>query len=242
MSISITDLSISYNKNPILTDISIEIPDGEFIGLVGKNGSGKSTLAHSIMGLIPQAIPGSITGDIVIDGIHESSSSIADRARKVGMVFQDPGMVIFNPTVREEVLFGVNNLGLDLPEERMRQAVQDVGLVGLEERDPQTLSEGQKQQLCIASVLAMGTNTLMLDEPIAHLDYENACLVYTLLQKLNIQGKTIIVIEHDTDFVFAYCSRTCVLHKGTIVMDGKTENVFRNAEKIQKYGVKPVRM
>lgn len=242
MTISINHLSCWYDETRIIDDLSCEIVSGEFVALLGRNGSGKSTLANCMMGLIPHALPAAMQGTVTVDGNNTQKTDIATLARTVGMVFQDPSLVLIQPTVFEEIVFGVANLKLDHPQKRVKQALHDVGLTGFDNRDPHTLSEGQKQKVCIAAVLAMGTSHIILDEPISHLDYTNAVMVYDLLRKLNAeQGTTIIVIEHDTDFVYDYVDRTCILHQGRLVQDGRTKDVFAKPDEIMKCGVKPVK-
>ncbi len=241
MSIVFDSVSFRYDsENTVLDSINLEIKENDFLAILGKNGSGKTSLTYCINGLIPHAIPGKLTGNIYIDGKNTKKISIGEISKKVGTVFQDPDLVIFNLTVYEEIAFGVYNLKLDKPEERIKKALKTVGLAGFEKRDPQSLSGGQKQLLCIACVLAMGTDYIILDEPIASLDYFNAQLIYKVLASLHQQGKTIIVIEHDTNMVWVNSTRTIIIDNNQIVENGLTKQVLKNNEKIISLGIRPV--
>ena len=148
--------------------------------------------------------------------------------------------MIFNLTVEDEISFGVYNLKLNNPRQRIKQALKTVGLEEFEKRDPHDLSEGQKQLLCIACVLAMGTDYIILDEPISNLDYLNAQLVYKILRSLHRQGKTIIVVEHDTDMVLKNSTRTVILDNYRILKNDSTKRALKNNQELISLGIKPV--
>lgn len=241
MSIIFSSVSFQYESDDkILNSIDLEIDKNDFVAILGKNGSGKTSLTYCINGLIPHAISGKLTGDIYIDGKNTMDISIGEISKKVGSVFQDPDLVIFNLTVEEEVAFGVYNLKLDNPKKRIGQALKTVGLNGFEKRDPQSLSGGQKQLLCIACVLAMGTDYIVLDEPISNLDYLNAKLVYKILNSLHKQGKTIIVVEHDTNMVWENATKTIIVNDHKIIKNGSTRQVLKNNQELIDLGIRPV--
>lgn len=241
MSILIDSVSFHYDsKDKILDSINFEIKENDFVAILGKNGSGKTSLTYCINGLIPHAIPGKLSGDIYIDGKNTKKITIGEISKKIGTVFQDPDLVIFNLTVYEEVSFGVYNLKLDYPEERVTNALKSVGLKGFEKRDPQSLSGGQKQLLCIACVLAMGTDYIILDEPISNLDYLNANLVYQILRSIHQQGKTIIVVEHDTDMVWKNSTKTIILDNHKIIKSGPTKQILKNNQELISLGIRPI--
>jgi len=149
-------------------------------------------------------------------------------------------MVIFNLTVEEEVSFGVYNLKLDHPKERIKKALESVGLEGFEKRDPQSLSGGQKQLLCIACVLAMGTDYIILDEPISNLDYSNAKLIYKILKSIHKQGKTIVVVEHDTNMVWENATKTIIIDKNKVIKNGPTKEILKNNKELISLGIRPI--
>lgn len=241
MGIVIDSVSFKYeSETDILDSINLEIKENDFIAVLGKNGSGKTSLTYCINGLIPHAIPGKLSGNIYIDGKNTKNISIGEISKKVGSVFQDPNLVIFNLTVEEEVSFGVYNLKLNHLKERVRDALKIVGLSGFEKRDPQSLSGGQKQLLCIACVLAMGTDYIILDEPISNLDYSNARLIYKILNSINKRGKTIIVVEHDTNMVWENTTRTIIIDKHRIIKNGLTKQVLKNNKELISMGIRPI--
>ena len=237
--IFLNHVSFQYGAAPKeLNDITAFIAADSFCGVTGTNGSGKTTLTYLLNGLIPHQIDGKLSGNVLIDGVNTKDKSVSYFSRKVGLVFQNPDFMIFNLTLREEVAFGLSNLGFDRIDERITSALKEVGLKGYERRDPHTLSMGQKQKLCIASVLAMETPYIVLDEPTAMLDYKNTLRLYRLLTSLHRKGKTIIIVEHDTDFLFTYASDILLLDKGSLAIEGKPKQVFSQKQKLTRMGIK----
>jgi energy-coupling factor transporter ATP-binding protein EcfA2 len=238
--ISLDNISVSYSKNtPQLENINLRIKSGTFLGITGVNGSGKTTLIQLLNGLIPHEIQAKLTGSVFIDEINTRSKSVSYFARSIGMLFQNPDFMLFNLTVAEEISFGLKNLKLSNQPERIKKALSDVGLAGFEKRDPQTLSFGQKQKVALACVLAVDTPYIVLDEPVAMLDYKGAVNLYEVLTSLNKNfGKTIIVVEHDTDFLLAHAKEVAIIDKGKILMHGKTRNVFAKKTELKKIGIK----
>lgn len=232
-------VSFSYKKETkVLRNISLEISRGDFLGISGTNGSGKSTLSLLLNGLIPHFIEGELSGQVLVEGVSTTQKNVSYFAQRVGMVFQNPDLSLFNLTVSEEIEFGLKNFGLDNIEKRKKEALSLVGLSGFENRDPQTLSFGEKQKICLACVLALDTQYLVLDEPTAMLDYKNSLELYKLLEKLNQRGKTIITIDHDTDFLWKYCVSTLILDKGGIKLFGETKKVLKNEKVLKTLGIK----
>ena len=234
-----SNVSFSYGgTSPELCDISTTIPHGSFCGITGINGSGKSTFAYLLNGLIPHQVYGKFIGDVWIDGENTRKKPVAYFAKKVGFVFQNPDFMIFNLTVHEEIAFGVKNLGLTDVDRRISEALDTAGLAGFEERDPHTLSLGQKQKLCLAIAIAMDTDYIVLDEPTAMLDYVSALHLYSLLVTQHKKGKTIIVIEHDTDFLLSYASQLLIFDKGMIVQQGNAQEILAHHEMLRQMGIK----
>jgi energy-coupling factor transporter ATP-binding protein EcfA2 len=238
--IILTDVSFSYSKGTQqLRNITTYIPKGSFVGITGVNGSGKTTISLLLNGLIPHEIEGNLSGSIIVDGIETKSKTVSFFAQKVGMLFQNPDFMLFNLTVAEEIGFGLKNFKLDNHDKRISNALEMVGLKGFENRDPQTLSLGEKQKVCLASILALDTEYIVLDEPVAMLDHKGALHLYQTLEELNKKhGKTIIVIEHDTDFINKCAKEIIVLDKGSIIFQGKTQEVFAHKEDLKKLGIK----
>lgn len=237
--IDIKDVSFRYNNSGFaLEKISLLIKKGTFLGITGINGSGKSTFSYLLNGLIPNTLKGKMTGQVMVEGVETAKKSVAFFAKKVGMVFQNPDFSLFNLTVSEEVSFGLNNLKFDSIPQRVTDALSSVGLAGYTKRDPQTLSVGEKQRVCLAGVLAMDTDYIVLDEPTAQLDYKNSKELYQLLTGLNKRGKTMIVIEHDTDLLWNYTKETLILNKGRIVSSGPTSKVLSDSKMLNLLGIK----
>jgi len=235
--IQLENVSFSYAAGTSqLKNIPLQIPKGTFLGISGVNGSGKTTLSLLLNGLIPHEISGKLSGEVLIDGVNTKKKPVSYFAGKVGMLFQNPDFMLFNLTVFDEIAFGLKQKEST---KKVFEALEMVGLTKFEKRDPQTLSLGEKQKICLAGVLARDTEYIVLDEPVAMLDYKGAVNLYKLLKLLNGDyGKTIIVIEHDTDFLKAFAKEVIILDQGEIVLQGKTSSVFSQTKKIKELGIK----
>lgn len=237
--ISIQNVSFAYVKNErVLKNISLEIKPGIFLGITGINGSGKSTFSYLLNGLIPHLMKGNLTGEVSVNGISTRNKSVAFFSKTVGMVFQNPDFSLFNLTVREEIEFGLKNLKLNNFDLRVKRALKAVNMADYIDRDPQTLSLGEKEKISLASILALETDYIVLDEPTAQLDYKSSTELYKILSILNRQGKTIITIEHDTDFLWQFANEVLILDKGEIILLGPTKKVLSNESTLNKLGIK----
>lgn len=221
-----------------LTDINLEISDGEFVGLIGHTGSGKSTLIQHLNGLLkPQA------GEIEVNGKNtlQKGVDLKELRREVGLVFQYPEHQIFEETVYKDVAFGPKNMGLTEQEidERVKEAMSYVGLdESFCELSPFELSGGQKRRVAIAGVLAMRPGTLILDEPAAGLDPAGREEILTQVRALYLQSKmTVILVSHSMEDVARIAGRIIVMNQGTIAMDGKVAEVFSRAEELRAMGL-----
>jgi energy-coupling factor transport system ATP-binding protein len=239
MSIVLDGVSFGYNQEKLILDnLSLTINKGRFIGLAGSNGSGKSTFTYILNGIIPHHFRGYFQGQVLVDGISTKKQKIGQLAGKVGLMFQNPEYSIFNLTVEEEVAFGVKNLGLDKPTQRINDALEAVGLKDKKKEDPHQLSMGQKQKLALACILALDSEYIILDEPSAMLDYRSSIEIYKHLQKLNKEGKTIITIEHDTDYFWQFCQDILLLDQGKILNYGPKEDIFKETFTLKNLGIK----
>lgn len=215
-----------------LHDISVEIRKGEFTGILGSNGSGKTTLLKVMDGLIKE-----YDGINLLDGTDIKSLSARDIYRKVGLVFQNPDDQLFAPTVFEDVAFGPLNMGFAEKEvsRRVNAAIKDVEMDGYAKKTIHNLSFGQKKRICIAGLLAMGHEVLLLDEPTAGLDPMGEYKMMHLLTKLNKDmGVTIVMATHSVDLVPLFLHRLYILSKGTIIRGGVPEEVFNAPEDMAK--------
>jgi len=238
MAIEIKNLNFSYPGKTVLRNISLDIEKADFVGITGSTGSGKTTLAYCFNGLIPNSIRGRFSGSVRVAGLDTRKSKISQLAKRVGLVFQDPDWQLFSLSVREEISFGLLNLKMENIEKRVRESIKMVGLEGYEETEPHKISQGQKQKLCIASVLAIEPDIIVLDEPTSQLDYRSTMNIYRILERLNKEGKTVIVIEHNTDLLAAYANKVILLENGRIAKYGPAEQVFSDKKLLEKLGVK----
>jgi energy-coupling factor transport system ATP-binding protein len=233
------DVTFGYPDKPnILSHINMTIPHGTFLGITGVNGSGKSTLTYCMNGLIPHSITGKLTGNVFVDGVQTRTKSVSYFSHSVGMVFQNPDFSLFNLTVAEEIEFGLKNLIGNVRKSQIKKALAAVGLIGYEQRDPQTLSFGEKQKVCLACVLALDVSYIILDEPTAMLDWKSSVELYELLKSLNNEGKTVITVEHDTDFLWKYTSQTIILDKGRVKTTGATQKILSDHKLLESLGIK----
>lgn len=244
MPVKVENLSHTYMKNSAfehtaLDNISFEIQDGEFIGLIGHTGSGKSTLIQHLNGLLKPT-----GGRILIDGVELHSKEVAMKQirNKVGLVFQYPEYQLFEETVRKDVAFGPQNLGL--PEEeievRVREAIELVGLdyERIKDVSPFELSGGQKRRVAIAGVLAMKPKILILDEPTAGLDPKGRDEILSEIKQLHEkQGITVILVSHSMEDIANLVDRVLVMNKGKIVFLDTPRNVFKEVETLEEIGL-----
>jgi energy-coupling factor transport system ATP-binding protein len=186
-------------EHPALLDVTERVEPGEVLAVAGPSGCGKSTLLRSFAGVIPSLVPAEVTGEVGVEGSRVGEADPAQVATRVGLVQQDPDAQICTLSVREEVAFGPENLGLPAGEvdQRVEDALARTGLSHLASRGTLTLSGGEKQRLAIASVLALRPGALLLDEPTAHLDPPGAQALFSLLADLREEeGLTLVVAEH----------------------------------------------
>jgi cobalt/nickel transport system ATP-binding protein len=207
-----------------MSDIGLEIKKGEFTGILGSNGSGKTTLLKIMDGLIKD-----FNGKAFLDGIEIRKLSPKEIYRKVGLIFQNPDDQLFAPTVAEDVAFGPLNMGFSEKDarERVNDALKDVDMGNYAGKAIHNLSYGQKKRICIAGLLAMGHEILLLDEPTAGLDPMGEYKMMRLLMELNREkGVTIVMATHSVDLVPLFLDRLYILSKGRIVRGGTPEEVF----------------
>lgn len=219
-----------------LADVSIEIPDGQFIALVGQNGSGKTTLAKQFNGLLrPER------GRVAINGTDIADRETADLASTIGYCYQNPDHQIFAATVFEEIEFGPRNLGV--PEEevvrRTRRLLDLVRLRSESDRYPFSLGRGQRQKLAVASVLAMEPRIVIVDEPTTGLDWQGGEAMMAVMAELHRDGRTIVIITHDMNIVAEYAQRVVVMANGRIVADGEPADVFVQESALREAYLRP---
>ena len=210
-----------------LDGVDIEIPAGQRLAIVGRTGSGKSTLVRHLNGLLRPT-----EGRVLHDGSDIKGRRVAGLAATVGMSFQDPGRQIFTGRVRDEVAFGARNLGLRGPalDEAVTTALGVVGLEAETDTNPYDLGVSRRRLLTIASVLAMGTPVVVLDEPTTGQDLRGVERIRQIVAGLASQGRTVIVVSHDLDFVAQAFERVVVLVAGRAILDGPPPTVLEALE------------
>jgi len=218
------DVSFGYDERPVLHGINLEIHQGDIIAVLGPNGAGKTTLVKHAIGLLkPKA------GRVLVDGKNTHDLSVAQIASTLGYVFQSPSHMLFAPTVREELAFGPTNLKHtpDLIQKEVSEAIRIVNLSGREQDPPLALSFGQQKRVSIAAILSMRSRILVMDEPTAGQDYKNYLnFMDSILQLPNFEA--ILFITHDIDLAVIYANRVLLVNDGTLVADGKPQDVLRD--------------
>lgn len=221
-----------------LSDINIEIPQGQLVGLLGHTGSGKSTLVQHFNALLAPT-----SGQILLDGndINADKQSRKAARQKVGLVFQYPEYQLFEETVFKDIAFGPKNM--DMSEEEISACVKEAaGFCGVDEdlfdKSPLELSGGQKRRIAIAGVIAMRPEILILDEPTAGLDPEGSSRILSnICDYRDKSGSTVIIVTHNMDDIARIANRLIVLNKGKIAMDGTPHDVFSEPEKLREIGL-----
>ncbi|MCR4620702.1 MAG: energy-coupling factor transporter ATPase [Clostridiales bacterium] len=243
MGIDVRHLSYTYNpgtpfETKAVDDVSFEIRDGEFVGIIGHTGSGKSTLIQHLNALIEPT-----SGSVLVDGedINFSKNKTSLR-RRIGLVFQYPEYQLFEETVLKDVSFGPKNIG-KTEDECLSAARQALQLVGLSEdsweKSPFELSGGQQRRAALAGVLAMQPEVLILDEPAAGLDPSGRKEILNIIRRIHSYGTTVVMVSHSMDDVARLCDRIIVMEKGKKVMDGTPAEVFSCVEELEAMGLKP---
>jgi energy-coupling factor transport system ATP-binding protein len=206
-----------------LDGVDLAIAPGATLAIIGQNGSGKSTLVRHLNGLLRPA-----EGRVLLDGSDVRRRHVAALARLVGIAFQDPDRQIFAGNVRSEVAFGPRNLGLRGTEldERVAEAMEVVGLAGTADENPYDLGYSRRKLLSIASVLAMRTPIVVLDEPTTGQDLRGVARVRAIVATLAAEGRTVVAISHDMRFVAETFRRIVVMRAGRVVLDGTPAEVF----------------
>ena len=227
----------AYEKHA-LKDVSFEIPQGQFVGIIGHTGSGKSTLIQHLNGLVKAT-----SGKVIYEGrnIYEDGYDMRALRSQVGLVFQYPEYQLFEVDVISDVCFGPKNQGLS-QEECEKNAREALELVGFPEKyykqSPFELSGGQKRRVAIAGVLAMKPKVLILDEPTAGLDPKGRDEILDQVEKLHKEtGMTVILVSHSMEDIARYVERIIVMNHGEKMLDGTPKEVFRHYKELEQVGL-----
>ena len=205
--LELKDVSLSYQKHPVLRNLSLQGASGDVIAVVGHNGAGKTTFSRALCGLHPEA-----SGSYLWNGIPQKPK---ERRKRSYMVMQDVNYQLFAERVESESTFGIRH-----PDTALAiKTLEELGLISFRDRHPNTLSGGQKQRLAAASAMVCGKELLVFDEPTSGLDYDSMVRLAALIQRLSKQGKVIFIVTHDYEFVCRTCTRVLHLGSGNIQND-----------------------
>lgn len=214
-----------------LSNVSVTVDAGEFVAILGRNGAGKTTFARHLNGLLrPTA------GELLICGESTAHKQVSELATQVGYVFQNPDHQIFANSVREEIGYGLGNLGWESDRIRARvdAVLEQVGMSELADKHPFNLGKGQRQRLAVASVLAFEPKVLVIDEPTTGQDWLGASAMMSLVRELNENGHTILMITHDMSLVAAHARRALVFAHGSLIADAHPRELFSQAEVLER--------
>jgi energy-coupling factor transport system ATP-binding protein len=241
--IEVRDVSFRYEGNddapPALDHVNLTIARGDFIAFAGQNGAGKTTLAKTFNGILKPT-----EGQVIVDGHDTQTTSLDKLASFVGYCYQNPDHQIFSTTVRDEVAFGPRNLGLSPQEisEASERALELVGMLQDADKYPFLLGRGERQKLAVASIIAMDSPVLVVDEPTTGLDLKGSLSIMDLLRQWNADGRTIIIITHDMNIIAEYAKRTIVMAQGHILIDGPTREALTDPVSLAKAFLKPTQI
>jgi energy-coupling factor transport system ATP-binding protein len=228
--VTITLESVSHVYQPggvrALDEVSLHIDRGERLAIIGQNGSGKTTLVRHLNGLLRPH-----SGRVLVDGTDAARRTVAELAHSVGLVFQDPDRQVFAGSVQAEISFGPRNLGMrgSQLKEAIAAALEAVGLTAASGANPYDLGTSRRKLLALASVLAMQTPILVLDEPTTGQDVAGIGIVRSVVEQAHADGRTVIAISHDMEFVASAFDRVIVMRDGVVIGDGAPASVFASS-------------
>ena len=228
------DLEYSYpDGTKALRNVNLQVHKGEKLAILGSNGAGKSTLFMQFNGIFR---PNSGTIKYQREDISYKNKALIELRKKVGIVFQDPDSQLFSASVWQDISFGPLNLGLpeEVVSERVKQALIDTETTDLEDKPTHLLSYGQKKRVSIAGVLAMEPEVIIFDEPTAGLDPRHSQEFMLLLEKLSLEGKTIILSTHDVDLAYSWSDKMAIMFGGEIIAHGDPGKLFRRPEIVKQ--------
>ena len=227
-------------SNPTLKDINLKIERGDFLAIVGNNGCGKSTFCKTLNGIIPRFISGDFEGTVSVCGMDTQKYEIGDLAKKVGYVYQDFENQIIRPTVLDDASYACLNYAMGDYKKRGMEALEKCGLSGREDDYIWQLSGGQTHLLALAGAVSLEPDILILDEPIAQLDPMHADRIYSVLKELNEKyGKTIIVIEHHTEYIADFCKHVMLMKNGSVEWVLDTDEALQRVDELQSCNIFP---
>ena len=235
--IEVKDLYFTYPTGvEALKGITLTIDDGEFLAIMGQNGAGKTTLVKHFNGLLKPT-----RGEVVVDGVSTREVSVAQLARKVGFVFQNPDHQLFCESVEDEVAFALQNFGFEenAVKKRVDWALNLLDVTQYRQTSPFMLSGGERKRVALASVLAWEPQVVILDEPTIGQDHQQKEKLRQFIVQLNAQKKTVIVVTHDVEFVAECGPRVVLMTEGKIVAEGLAEEILTNQKLVAQASIVP---
>lgn len=240
--IELQNVTFRYREEatPAIRDVSLVIPDGQFVGVTGAAGSGKSTLTYILNGIVPHCYPGDYYGKTLVCGHDTVDTSLTDLSRLVGSVCQDVDSQMVSTVVEDEMLFGLENFGVahDEMDARVDEALEAMGISDLRDRTIAGLSGGQRQKVAVAEILALRPAVLVLDEPTAELDPVSSRSVFAQLKEYAaMRSTTVVVVEQKIALLGEYADRILVIKDGAVLMDGAPSEVLEHADTLLAEGI-----
>jgi len=235
--IEVADIHFTYpNRVEALKGINLTIQNGEFVAIMGQNGAGKTTLVKHFNGLLKPA-----TGKVLVDRVDTRKVSVANLARSVGFVFQNPDHQLFSESVEEEIAFALRNFGFteETTEQRVTWALNLLGLTEYRKTSPFMLSGGERKRVALASILAWDPKILILDEPTIGQDYQQKEKLRQFILQMRAQERTIIIVTHDVEFVAECNPRVLLMLDGKIIADGEAGKILTNTEALMQASIVP---
>ncbi len=227
-------VGFSYNETANVRDLNVKVRKGDFISIIGSNGAGKSTFSKLTNGLLKPSI-----GDVFVVGKNTKEQKVSALAKHIGFLFQNPDRQICCSTVREEIAFSLRNNGIaeDEIKARVEKTLSEFGFDG--DTEPFNMSRGQRQRLCLACLIALNPEILILDEPTTGLDYRECMEVMEKIRTLNENGTTVIMVCHDMEVVLDFAKTIIVMNRGEILGQGATREVLANRDLLQRARLLP---
>lgn len=223
------DVSFSYDTTANVQNLNVKVEKGDFIAIIGSNGAGKSTFSKLCNGLLTPT-----TGDVFVLNKNTRREKVSSLAKHIGFLFQNPDRQICCNTVKEEIAFSLRNNGIpeDEIKRRVKATLEEFGFDG--KTEPFNLSRGQRQRLCLACLIALNPEILILDEPTTGLDYKECMMMMNRIKQMNENGTTVIMVCHDMEVVLDFAKTVVVMNRGQILEQGETRKILANTELLGK--------
>lgn len=223
------DVSFSYDTTANVQNLNVKVEKGDFVAIIGSNGAGKSTFSKLCNGLLTPT-----TGDVFVLNKNTRREKVSSLAKHIGFLFQNPDRQICCNTVKEEIAFSLRNNGIpeDEIKRRVKATLEEFGFDG--KTEPFNLSRGQRQRLCLACLIALNPEILILDEPTTGLDYKECMMMMNRIKQLNENGTTVIMVCHDMEVVLDFAKTVVVMNRGQILEQGETRKILADTELLGK--------